>query len=591
MLGSERGKGGNLITWLILGVLALAFGLTFGLPSDQLSLGEAGLARVFGTNVTKEDFAYQQRALTTVMNTLPEGEMAQKWGVREEVFEAVIERLVLVHTGEELGLTVETHDAEVMTRDGYFMVLDLERSYPWAFDGKFDYKQFKNQFLSGYFLVSEQRYLETQRQEMLARQVRDLLSSAAVVPEAELWERYEEENNQLSIRYVRLPYNDYAELVDPTDAEVEGWIAEHGDELAEIYEREAARFLKLPAEVDLRLIEIAKPTAPPEGAEAELLALHADNLARARAKIEGARTSIVDSGEPFAAVARRLSEDPDTARSGGRYGWTQVAGTGSGLDRAVDKAAEGLADNEVSEIIEGEESFFLVTVAGHREGDVPEEDAKRELAEEAVRTARGRELARQAAEEALLAVKNGKDMAKLFDASDETIEDYGVSESPASRPKHQVEETGLFTHGRPIPGLGANPELSDKAWAGDLDSPLLDEVFEVAGGYLVAELVDKQTADREGFAAAREELYDNAARLRANGVVSGFTKRQCLLGKARTQLRINEKSVDKIMSYDGNPLVDEAGNRLTPPYKVCSRVGDRGGLLQLAALQSRGVGR
>ena len=44
MFGSNRGKSGDLVIWLILGVLALAFGLGFGLPSDQLSFGSAGCA-------------------------------------------------------------------------------------------------------------------------------------------------------------------------------------------------------------------------------------------------------------------------------------------------------------------------------------------------------------------------------------------------------------------------------------------------------------------------------------------------------------------------------------------------------------------
>src|SRR5205085_6399159 len=41
MAGSERGKGGSLAAWLILGILLIAFGFGFGLPSDQLSMGES----------------------------------------------------------------------------------------------------------------------------------------------------------------------------------------------------------------------------------------------------------------------------------------------------------------------------------------------------------------------------------------------------------------------------------------------------------------------------------------------------------------------------------------------------------------------
>src|SRR5690606_3034237 len=62
MFGLERGKGGSIAVWLILGILALAFGLTFGLPSDQLSFGENGLVKVHGQNVGNDDFVYQRQA-------------------------------------------------------------------------------------------------------------------------------------------------------------------------------------------------------------------------------------------------------------------------------------------------------------------------------------------------------------------------------------------------------------------------------------------------------------------------------------------------------------------------------------------------
>ena len=110
---AERGKS-DIITWIILGVLALAFGLTFGLPADQLSYGESAIIQVHGESVNREDFVYQQATIQYLMNrALPEGEQAQAMGVREEVLESVVERLVLVDAGHDLGLGTELRDAEL----------------------------------------------------------------------------------------------------------------------------------------------------------------------------------------------------------------------------------------------------------------------------------------------------------------------------------------------------------------------------------------------------------------------------------------------------------------------------------------------
>ncbi len=594
MFGLERGKGGNLVVWLILGILALAFGFTFGLPSDQLSLGENGLVKVFGETVTKEDIIYEHQAIARVI-PLPEGEEAQTLGVREEVLEAVIERLVLAHVGEELGLMTETRDAELLSKDGFRLVLDEDQPYAWAGQETFDYQEFKAWLME--FGVSEARYLEIQRQELLARQVRDLVMSTVTIPESELWEAYEKDNNQLSLSYVRFPDQDYAELVDPTDAEVDAWIAEHEAELNESWEINQPRFLKLPAQVDLRIVAINKPIAPPETAGEELLAEYQTRLAAARASAEQARTRVIEGGESFASVARELSQDADTARSGGRFGWTIVTEPGSGLDPIVDSTAATLEDNAVSEVVEGEEAFFVVMVTGHREGDVPEELAKRELAADAVRQARGKELAKREADEALLAIKEGAKLGDLFKAQPalgedgENIEDYQLGGGAIAKPERKVEETGLFTYGAAIPGIGANPSLANAAWDGDPSAPIIPEVFEVPGGFLIAAVDKRLVADKEGFAKARAELYENQALQRANSVLVQFAKNQCYLGKARVDIRVNDKAVDRWMSYDGQLQKDENGVRLTPPYRVCARVGERGGALRLSmALRGRGRG-
>ena len=595
MFGLERGKGGNIVVWLILGVLALAFGFTFGLPSDQLSVGENGLVKVYGETVGNDEFVYEHRAIGRVI-PLPEGEEAMTLGVREEVLEAIIERLVLAHVGEELGLMTETRDAELLTRDGFRLVLDEDQPYAWAGLDKFDLQEFRAWL--GEFGVSEARYLEIQRQELLARQVRDLVLASATIPESELWDAYEKDNNQLSLSYVRFATPDYADLVDPTEAEIDAYMLEHEAELQESWELNQPRYLKLPAQVDLRILAINKPIAPPPGADAELVAEHEARMAAAKAKAEQARQRIVEGGETFPALARELSQHSETARSGGRFGWTIVTEPGSGLDPIVDSTAMTLEDQQVSEVVEGAEAFFLVLVAGHREGDVPEAIAKRELAAEALRSARGKELAKREAEEALLAVQEGTALADLFKAKPvlgdggENIEDYalGGGGGPGAI-EHQVQDSGLFTYGAPVPGIGAQPALTNAAWKSDPTAAILPEVFEVPGGYLIAKVDERLTADKEGFAAARTELYEKLVLQRANSVLIQFAKHACYVGKGKVDIRINDRAVDRLMSYDGQVMKDENGMRLTPPYEVCARVGERGGALRLSmALRGRGRG-
>jgi hypothetical protein len=171
------------------------------------------------------------------------------------------------------------------------------------------------------------------------------------------------------------------------------------------------------------------------------------------------------------------------------------------------------------------------------------------------------------------------------------VEDFGVTPGGPATPTHEVEETGLFTYGQAIPGIGTEPGLSNAAWDSDPKKPILGEVFEVPGGFLIASVAERQVADKAGFADARVALYRELALQRANTVISGFTKHQCYLGKARVDIRVNEKQLAVWMNYGTEIPRDENGVPLVPPYHVCDRVGDRGGLLQLAMmLRGRGGG-
>jgi peptidyl-prolyl cis-trans isomerase D len=564
--------------WVILVALAAVFGLTFGVPSESLTFGPQPIARVHGEPIDQSDFTYELNAVTHFV-AIPEDERTQElMGLRQQVLEGVVERIVLAEAAKQVGLRAVTQDAEELTFNGNLIVLG--ETYPWMGRAAFNYQAFTNGLLAA-LGVSEQDYLEIQRQELMARTLRDVLAASTVVPEPDVREEYDRRADKLSLRYVRFSTLHFAELVDPTPTEVEAWIAAHRDELATAFQAQGARFTKLPRQVKLRYIKIVRPAGPPEGADAPTRAEHQRRLAEARERAVTAARRI-GKGEEFAAVAREVSEDPTTARAGGSYGWVGIEGTGSGLDPVVDAAAGQLADGQASELLDGEDAWWLVRVDGHREGDVPEDVALRELATERLAQEHGKALAKQAAQEAQLALESGKKMSELFQAPDalgaggEGIEELGTGSSD-TRPLLRV--TGLFDKEATIPGIGAVPELAKSAWDADPKAEVLGQVFEVADGWIVAGLERRETGSDEGFAAARTDLYRELAEQKARRLTSHFAHRRCLEAKGRGDISTNEPKIKALMTYDTRLGVDDQGAPVMKPYSMCERVGTRGGLL------------
>lgn len=594
MLATLRTSLKQIIVWMFLGVLALGFGLSFGLPSDAITCGVEPIAKAYGENVLDEDYQYQFQAISLVLPIPKDAQFQETMGLKQEVLDAIVERRVLAKVAERIGLAALKEDAEEATSNGHVLVLG--NTYDWLGDSAFNYDIFKMRHLPR-FMVTEPKYLEYQRQELLARTVRDLIAGSVTVSEAELRAEYEGRQNQLSLRYVRYETSRFADLVDPSEAELTKYVEAHKEELIKQFTAQGTRFTKLPKQVRLRFMQVHKPQPPAEDADKATKATYEAALKAARSKIDAAAAKLA-AGEEFRALARTVSDDEMTASRGGDYGWASVDGTGTGLDPAIDKAALELKSGTNSPVIESEEAFYIVRVDGQREGDVAQEEALRELAEEGVVKEKGKELARLAAKESLQALKDGKKLTELFKSPDAMgLDAPGIDGLPVggevgkTEPEKKGPElrvTGLFARERPIPGLGMNAELTKAAWEADPKAEFIDGVFEIEDGLVIAAVEKKETATEEGLAAARAELYRELVARKAGRVTARFAFNTCLADKARGDIVPHEAKIKRLMTYETKMAVDEQGNMVLKPYVMCDRVGNRGGMLRASAMMNGG---
>jgi len=591
MLDFIRKSSSSFMAWLILGALALAFGFSFGLPSDSLTFGSKPIVEVNGNPITQEDYNLQLTLVSGFVGVPKDTRMQQAMGVKEEVLESAIERDVLAHAAEEIGLGATVTDAEDLVASGHIVVFG--DTFMWTGVDQFNYKVFQN-FLRG-LQVSEGRYYELQRREYLARTMRDVLRSSAVVPEPEVRKAYEETANRLSLRYARYDIQPYADLVDPSEDDVTKHLEEHRDALKQTLETQGSRFSKLPKQARVSVIQVG--TARPSGAEGPLAAEDAAKVAEAKAKIEAARARVA-GGEDIRTVAREVSEH-ETAPRGGDFGWVSV-GSGTGIDPLIDEKLATMGEDSLSEVIEGESAFYVVRVAGVREGDVPEEDALLELAEEGFKEARGKELARKAAEEDRDAVLAGKALGEVFDApalgesgelEEAPVEGEGEgappTEEPRERPKAPLRETGLFSKTEAIPNIGLMPDLVEAAWASDTETKLLPTIYEVQGALVLAGLEKKEEATDAGYQEVRAELYLALWRRKGMQLTANYAERRCLEAKGTGDIVVTEEKVKSIVTYDTPE--GEAPVELKP-YNVCDRVGNQGGLLRAGMMARAGGG-
>ncbi len=514
----EKLKGFLLILMVVL--LSLVFVLQFGGGQAEgcTTGGASYVARVYGQTLSKGDFD----AAYSIGNfgRFPE-ETQKSLGLPQLVLDGLVERTLLAHEARQLGFDV-TQD-QVMKRmvtDGVVR-LSLGSSAPAYLpqgeiplgltdkEGKFDPDLAKRYIQNG-LRRSVSEFAEAQVDELLAQHMRDLIASAVTVGEQEVWDSFLDENDRAKIKYIRFSPTYYQRQGDENLSGLDNWIETHGELLKQEYEKNKHRYTGLDPQVRSRHILIKlQPNAAEKDKE------------KALKRAESLRKKAL-SGADFASLAIQHSEDTGTAKKGGDLGYNPRGR----MVKAFDDAQFALEVGQVSEVIESPFGFHVIKVEGKREGDVPIDEAKRELAQKLYPEEKAKLKAQQAATQLLTEwtkASSDEEFEKKLSNKDATLDS-------AFAPK--LRETRSFGRSEnPIPGLPADV-LIRAVFEHDEAGAFSKEAVQAGNEWVIFRVDertkpdkaafddDAQSQRREGLRLAKQQevlkLYLDKLRAKAN---------------------------------------------------------------------------
>ncbi|MFW6085972.1 MAG: peptidylprolyl isomerase, partial [Myxococcota bacterium] len=307
------------------------------------------------------------------------------------------------------------------------------------------------------------------------------------------------------------------------------------------YQANAHRYTDLEKQVRARHILIDAP----EDADETV-------LSEKRAEAERLLAQVREGGD-FAELASEHSADPGSASRGGDLGWNPEGR----MVPEFDEVQFALEPGEVSDVVETEFGFHIIKVEEVREGDVPEQEAKREIAERLYAERRAEQLAREAAQDALAALDEGTDLETLDvqlggpKPDDESAEDDRDPNAP------KVVEPQAFARGdNPLPaGTDAGP-LVTAAFDRTEDDPLPDEPLKVGNDWFVFKVLEHTEAKREDFAGGtKQRLLRDLNERKAEQALRVYVQRLREEAEADDVIQLNEG----VLSYgDDDDLPTEA---------------------------------
>jgi peptidyl-prolyl cis-trans isomerase D len=487
---------------LLIIVLALSavFLLEFGGPQSRGCAGEGGAkfaARVYGGTISLGEM---KAAYILANGPRYSTQAAREMKLKELVLQGLIERDLLAREAKKVGFKVTEDDVMLrLAQEGMLYVsapagapASLPHgAIPFSFNddkGNFSGDNARR-FIQNRLGRTIEEFAKSQIQETLAQRMRETVGAGVVVSPAEIWDAFVREKDKTEIKYVRFDDAFFKDQAAPSAADLDGYVKAHEGELNAEYEQEKHRFTGLEKQVRARHI-LFKAAADADAA----------GKGAAKAKAEAARARAL-AGEDFAKLARSLSEDTGSAREGGDLGYNAKGK----MVAPFDDAQFALKPGEISAVVESRFGYHVIKVEGVREGDVPVDEAKRELAEKKVRTNRAAELSKAAAERMLASLKKGETLEQL-----------------EARLKKEKEASGdqplspLLREARPF-GRGASPiagadngELVKAAFELSMEQPLPAAPVRVGESSVVFQLVAREKPVKQAFEGAEQERLSDA---------------------------------------------------------------------------------
>ncbi len=483
---ADKLKGFFLVLLVVL--LSAVFALQFGGGQAEgcTAGGSTYLARVYDRTLSRGDFD----AAYTIGNfgRLP-AETQKAMALPQLVLNGLIDRTLLAREARKVGFKVSPDEVmERFVNEGVILLtlgVDAppevpQGEIPVSFadkDGNFNAELAKRYIENG-LRRSVGEFAESQVEEYLAAQMRELVASTVNVSNAEAWDDYVRENDKAELQYVRFSPAYYAKgEPDSSEAALEKWMAANDERLEKEYEANKYRYTNLDKLVRSQhiLVKTGSYISEEERAEAKLRA-------------DGLRKRAV-AGEDFSKLARKNSEDQITGPKGGDLGY-QLKGT---MPDAYDEAVFAMEVGEISDVVETEFGYHIIKVLGIREGDVPKEEAKRELAEALYQRDWVESRTKEAAAATLALWKRSGD-----DAVRTKLAAVG-KKTPESTLTPTLLETGEFGRSdAPLVGLPTSV-LLDAVFAVPEGEVFPSEPVKVGREWVVFRILERQRPDEAAF--------------------------------------------------------------------------------------------
>jgi len=522
---------GAMVITLVPGGLGSDFG--FGGP------GKGVVAKVAGEDVTAQEVQKQARQM--LQQQLPQA------GARASMLlplfapqaaQSLINDKVILAEARHLGLRVNDDEVRDELQHGRYAPV----FFP---EGKFiGQDQYQARLDQAGLTVTD--FEEGLKEEILFDKLRNLVTGGAVVTDAEVHQEFERQNTKVKFDYAVLSRDSVLKGIQPSESELQAFYEQNKASYSNaIPEQRKIQYVMLdlsaiqgratvsradlisyydqnrdqyrsPEQVNVRHILIKTPLPGPDGK------VDPKGVEAARKKADDILKQL-KAGANFADLARKDSEDTDSAKNGGSLGWVQ---RGRFPSADLESAAFSLPKGGTSGVIDTGYGFDIIHVDDKQDAQVKSFDDVKDQIEPVLKQQDAMRMAQNEANGLIAQARTG-----------------GLSKAAAAQGL-QVINTDFISRTDSLPGIGASRPFMDAVFSEPANS--VDDV-QLPEGFAVFDVVQVQPPSTPTFEQIRSRVVSEFKNQRASTLLTQKTQELSDRAKAEHDLKKAAKELGAVI--------------------------------------------
>ncbi len=499
----------KIVLWILVVVVIVTFVFTFG-PASLIRQGKGNQPKyagiIFGKKISIENFLKSRRqcyhqALMIYGKNLSKiidyiNLDGQAW-----------DRLILLEEAKRRRITVSNEE-----------VVEKIKQIPLFKEGdKFDPKRYKL-IITRYFKTEPRSFEEEMRKNMQISKLYEEIVKDVFISDEELERLYKEENEQIKVSYTLIASQDFKDEVKVDESK-----------LRKFYENNKTLF-KVPLQVNVEYLPITVELTKDEVevTDEELKAFYEDNKEHFKIEnqninnkeTENAKSEykdfaevkdnikrilinekskdkaldiaveikqMIDKGDDFNKIAKKYSI---SVKESGFFSKTQSI-PDIGWSYEFVNTAFNLKINEISDIIELPNGYYILKLKDKKEPHIPEYNQVKQKVKEAYINKQSQILAKEKAQEYLRQLQDKINSGLDFKQALESL-------------SLKIETTDFFRRNDYVKGIGKSKEFNQAAFNNKDGS--LSNVIKVARGYAILKVEEFKPIDNKKFQEEKEDF-------------------------------------------------------------------------------------